>query len=188
MTLLEKTPLAIETALAGMLVLTPKRYSDARGSFMETYNEQLMRELGLPTRWCQDNFSLSKRNVIRGLHYQVVQPQGKLVRVLAGRALDVAVDLRRSSPSFGEHVAIELSAEAGTMLWIPEGLAHGFVALTEEVAFAYKVTDYYCAPGERTLLWNDAALGIAWPVGEDEAVLSEKDQAGTPFDRSETFA
>ena len=176
------------TALDGVLLLTPRQFADSRGMFMETYNHRAMEELGLPTFWPQDNFSLSKRNVVRGLHYQVTQPQGKLIRVQHGAALDVAVDIRRSSPNFGKSVAVELRSEDGAMLWIPPGFAHGFVALTETLAFAYKVTDYYSAAGERTILWNDPELGIDWPVSEAEALLSAKDADGMRFADAEVFA
>ncbi len=176
-----------ETALPGVLLLQPRQFSDARGMFMETYNQRAMEELGLPTHWPQDNFSLSRRNVVRGLHYQITEPQGKLIRVQHGAALDVAVDLRRSSPTFGKSVAIELRSEEGAMLWIPEGFAHGFVALTENLVFAYKVTGYYSAAGERTVLWNDPDLAIEWPVTEAEAILSSKDAAGTRFREAEVF-
>ena len=120
-------------------------------------------QAGLPDNWAQDNFSVSKKNVLRGIHYQVIKPQGKLVRVTSGAVLDVAVDLRRGSPSFAQHVAVELTGEKGEMLWIPEVFGHGFLALTEEVGFAYKVTDFYSPAGERTILWNDPELAIPWP-------------------------
>lgn len=175
-----------QTALPGVLLLTPRQFHDERGMFMETYSHKTMQELGLPTHWPQDNLSTSRRNVVRGLHYQVTQPQGKLVRVLAGVAWDVAVDLRRSSAHFGQHVAVELRAEDHQLLWIPPGFAHGFAALTEQVSFSYKVTDTYCAAGERTVLWNDPELGIAWPVGEP--VLSAKDRVGTRLAAAEVFA
>ncbi len=177
-----------ETALPGVLLLQPRQFSDSRGMFMETYNHRVMADLGLPTVWPQDNFSLSRRNVVRGLHYQITEPQGKLIRVQHGAALDVAVDLRRSSPNFGKSVAIELRSEEGSMLWIPVGFAHGFVALSDHLAFAYKVTDYYSAAGERTILWNDPDLGIDWPVSEAEAILSSKDAVGIPFRDAEVFA
>ncbi len=177
-----------ETALPGVLLLTPRQFADGRGMFMETYNQRAMEELGLPTVWPQDNFSLSRRNVVRGLHYQVTQPQGKLIRVQHGAALDVAVDLRRSSPHFGRSVTVELRAEDGAMLWIPPGFAHGFVAMTEPLGFAYKVTDYYSAAGERTILWNDPELGIDWGLPTEDAILSPKDAAGTRFAEAEVFA
>jgi dTDP-4-dehydrorhamnose 3,5-epimerase len=174
-----------ETRLPGVLLLTPTIYRDDRGAFMETFNSRRMAEAGLPANWVQDNFSISKKNVLRGIHYQVVQPQGKLVRVTHGAVLDVAVDLRRSSPAFGQHVAVELSGENGAMLWIPAGFGHAFVVLSDEAGFAYKVTDYYSPTGERTILWNDPDLAIKWPV--EKAIVSEKDRLGTRFKDAEIF-
>ncbi len=152
------------TRLPGVLVLTPAIYRDDRGAFMETFNLRQMAEAGLPANWVQDNFSISKKNVLRGIHYQIMQPQGKLVRVTHGAVLDVAVDLRRSSPAFGKHVAVELSGENGAMLWIPAGFGHAFLVLSDVAGFAYKVTDYYSPAGERTIVWNDPELAIAWPI------------------------
>jgi dTDP-4-dehydrorhamnose 3,5-epimerase len=126
--------------------------------------------------------------VLRGIHYQVIQPQGKLVRVAYGAALDVAVDLRRRSPAFGKHIAVELTGERGEMLWIPEGFGHGFLALTESVGFAYKVTDYYSPAGERTILWNDADLAVPWPVAAEDVIVSEKDNKGATLRNAEVFA
>jgi dTDP-4-dehydrorhamnose 3,5-epimerase len=177
-----------ETALPGVLVITPKIYADARGYFQETYNQRLMGEAGLPTVWVQDNFSFSKRNVLRGIHYQVTQPQGKLIRVTRGAVLDVAIDLRRSSSAFGKHAAVELSEENGQMLWIPAGIGHAFLVLSEVAGFAYKVTDYYSPAGERTIVWNDPDLAIPWPVAAEAAIVSEKDAAGTLFKDAEVFA
>jgi dTDP-4-dehydrorhamnose 3,5-epimerase len=177
-----------ETSLTGVLVLTPAIYRDNRGAFMETWNLRAMTEAGLPSTWLQDNFSVSKKNVVRGLHYQIGQPQGKLVRVTHGAVLDVAVDLRRSSPTFGKHVAVELDGESGRMLWIPAGFGHGFLVLSDTAGFAYKVTDYYSPSGERTVLWDDPELAIPWPVAADEAIVSEKDRKGTPFHEAEVFA
>jgi len=176
-----------ETALPGVLLLIPQIFRDSRGAFLETYNHRRMAEAGLPTVWLQDNFSQSKKNVLRGLHYQITQPQGKLVRVVHGAVLDVAVDLRRSSATFGRHVAVELTAETGNMLWIPPGFGHGFLALTEDVGFAYKVTDYYAPAAERTVVWNDPDLAIAWPIAADQAIVSEKDRAGSLLKDSELF-
>ena len=176
------------TAIPGILVLTPTIHRDNRGAFLETWNRQRMADAGLLGEWVQDNFSISKKNVLRGIHYQVMQPQGKLVRVAYGAALDVAVDLRRSSPTFGRHVAVELTAERGEMLWIPVGFGHAFLALTDEVGFAYKVTDYYSAAGERTILWNDPELGIPWPVRPQDVIISEKDARGKPFRNAEVFS
>ncbi len=178
----------IKTALPGVLILEPRIFKDARGAFCETYNERLMEQAGLPTRWVQDNFSLSKRNVVRGIHYQIRNTQGKLVRATHGAVWDVAVDLRRSSPTFGKYVGAELSGENGRMLWIPEGFGHGFVALSEMAGFAYKVTGYYSPADERTLLWNDPSLAIPWPVSAEEAVVSEKDQQGQTLQEAELFA
>jgi len=177
-----------ETALPGVLVLTPAIYRDDRGAFMETFNLRLMSEAGLPSNWVQDNFSLSKKNVLRGIHYQVVQPQGKLVRVTHGAVLDVAVDLRRSSPAFGRYAGVELSGENGKMLWIPAGFGHAFLVLSEAAGFAYKVTDYYAPARERTILWNDPELGIEWPVKAEEVIVSEKDRKGKLLREAEVFA
>lgn len=177
-----------ETPLAGVLIFTPKVHRDNRGAFWETWNDRVMRVAGLPAGFVQDNFSLSQKKVVRGIHYQTIQPQGKLVRATHGTALDVAVDLRRSSSTFGKHVAVELSVENGRMLWIPVGFGHAFLALSEMVGFAYKVTDYYCPAGERTILWNDQDLAIPWPIHESDAVVSEKDRKGSPFREAEVFA
>lgn len=177
-----------ETSLPGVLIITPKVYTDNRGAFWETWNHKAFEEAGMPCTWVQDNFSVSKKNVIRGLHYQIVQPQGKLIRVAFGAVLDVAVDLRRHSPHFGEHVAVEVSEENGRMLWIPEGFGHGFLVLSERAGFAYKVTDYYNPKGERTIVWNDPELGIEWPVKPEEAVVSEKDAQGATLASAEVFA
>jgi len=176
------------TALPGVLVLTPTIYRDSRGAFQETWNQRAMAEAGLPSNWVQDNYSVSKKNVLRGIHYQVIQPQGKLVRVAHGAVLDVAVDLRRSSPTFGRHVAVELSDENGSMLWIPAGFGHAFLALTDSVGFAYKVTDYYSPAGERTILWNDPEVGIAWPVDAGDVIISGKDNQGALLRDAEVFA
>jgi len=176
-----------ETRLSGVLLLTPTIYRDDRGAFMETFNERLMSEVGLPARWVQDNFSISKRNVIRGIHYQLTQAQGKLVRVTHGSVWDVVVDLRRHSPGFGQHLAAELSGENGRMLWIPVGFGHGFAVLSEQAGFAYKVTDYYSPTGERTIAWNDPELAIPWPVPAESAIISKKDQKGASFKSAEVF-
>jgi dTDP-4-dehydrorhamnose 3,5-epimerase len=176
-----------ETLLPGVMKLIPAVYRDNRGAFMETFNLRQMTEAGLPSNWVQDNFSVSKKNVLRGIHYQIMQPQGKLVRVTHGAVLDVAVDLRRSSPTFGRHVAVELNAEDGAMLWIPAGFGHAFLVLSEEAGFAYKVTDYYSQEGERTILWNDEELGIKWPIAAEAAIVSEKDRQGARFASAEVF-
>ncbi len=177
-----------ETALPGVLLLEPRIFRDDRGFFFETFNLAKVAELGLPAEWKQDNFSLSKKNVIRGLHYQIGQPQGKLVRVITGAALDVIVDLRKSSPTFGRHTTVELSGDSSRMVWIPEGFGHGFAALTETVALSYKVTDYYSPQSERCILWNDPALGIDWRIQPEDAILSAKDAIGMPLAQAEVFA
>lgn len=176
------------TPLAGVLILTPAIFKDNRGAFWETWNQRLMSDAGLPSIWVQDNFSFSKKNVLRGIHYQISQPQGKLVHVVHGSVLDVVVDLRRNSSTFGKHVAVTLDAESGRLLWIPEGFGHAFLALTDEVGFAYKVTDYYSREGERTVAWNDPDLAIPWPVSSEDAVISEKDRRGIAFREAQVFA
>jgi dTDP-4-dehydrorhamnose 3,5-epimerase len=177
-----------ETALPGVLLLSPKIFRDDRGEFFETFNLRNLTEAGLPSIWTQDNFSRSRKNVLRGIHYQIQQPQGKLVRVTHGAVLDVAVDLRRSSAYFGKHVAVKLDSESAEMLWIPVGFGHGFLALTESVGFAYKVTDYYSPAGERTITWNDPDLAIPWPISSSDAIVSSKDQQGALFRDAEVFA
>jgi len=176
-----------QTSLPGVLVLTPQIFKDSRGEFSETFNLRKIEEAGLPGVWVQDNFSLSKKNVLRGIHYQITQPQGKLVRVAHGAVLDVAVDIRRASNTFGKYFAIELNAESGNMLWIPQGFGHAFLALTDQVAFAYKVTDYYSPASERTIVWNDPEIAIPWPVDAADAIISDKDQAGSLLRDAELF-
>jgi dTDP-4-dehydrorhamnose 3,5-epimerase len=177
-----------ETRLPGVLLITPAVYRDDRGAFMETFNLGRMTEAGLPSTWVQDNFSISKKNVVRGIHYQITQPQGKLVRVTHGAVWDVAVDLRRNSATFGKHVGVELSGENAQMLWIPVGFGHGFAVLSEEAGFAYKVTNDYSPAGERTIVWNDTELAIPWPVKTETAIVSEKDQRGAAFNDADLFA
>jgi len=177
-----------ETSLPGVLIITPRIFSDNRGAFWETWNHKAFEEAGMPCTWVQDNFSVSKKNVLRGIHYQITQAQGKLVRVAYGAVLDVAIDLRRNSPCFGKHVAVELTEDNGRMLWIPEGFGHGFLVLSEQAGFAYKVTDYYNPKGERTIVWNDPQLAIQWPVKPEEAIVSEKDAQGATLATAEVFA
>jgi dTDP-4-dehydrorhamnose 3,5-epimerase len=177
-----------ETALPGVLLLTPRIFRDDRGAFMETWNLRAFEEAGLPSNLVQDNYSTSCKNVLRGIHYQVIQPQGKLVRVARGAVLDVAVDLRRSSPTYAKHIAVELSEDNGQMLWIPPGFGHAFFVLSDVAGFAYKVTDYYSPVGERTILWNDPDLAISWPVSDDFILLSVKDRAGAKLREAEVFA
>jgi dTDP-4-dehydrorhamnose 3,5-epimerase len=175
------------TAIPDVLLLEPKVFGDARGFFVEPYNKRAFREAtGLEVDFVQDNHSRSAKGVLRGLHYQIRQPQGKLIRVLAGRIYDVAVDLRRSSATFGKWVGMELDAEAMRMLWIPPGFAHGFSVLSEAADVFYKTSDFYAAGHERILAWNDPALGIAWPLS-GEPVLSEKDRGGRPLHAADTY-
>jgi dTDP-4-dehydrorhamnose 3,5-epimerase len=176
------------SALPGVLVIEPQVFLDERGFFFESFNERRFAELtGLRPQFVQDNHSKSLRNVVRGLHYQVGSPQGKLVRVVAGAIFDVVVDLRRSSPTFGQWHGIELSAENRRQLWIPPGFAHGFLATSDSAECVYKTTDYWSPAHERTLLWNDPALGIRWPLA-GAPILSGKDQAGAPLAQAEVFA
>ena len=176
-----------QTSLPGVLLLTPRIFADNRGAFWETWDQHSMEKAGLPGSWVQDNFSLSKKNVLRGIHYQITQPQGKLVRATHGSILDVAVDLRHNSPNFGMHVAIELSGENGKMLWIPVGFGHALLALSESAGVAYKITDYYCPAGERTIAWNDPDLAIPWPVTPETVIQSDKDRAGVLLRNAELF-
>lgn len=176
------------TALEGVLLLEPTVFEDERGYFYESFNARRFAELtGLNPVFVQDNQSRSQHNVVRGLHYQVEVPQGKLVRVVSGRVFDVVVDLRLASPTFGQWIGTELSDENRRQLWVPPGCAHGFVTLSDAAECLYKTTEYWSAPHERTLLWNDPALGIDWPL-TGAPVLSAKDRAGTPLARAEVFA
>lgn len=168
------------SSLPDVLVVEPRIHGDARGSFFESWNRRAFAEAGIDADFVQDNHSRSVRGVLRGLHYQIEHAQGKLVRVTAGAVLDVAVDLRRSSPTFGRHVAVELSSANRRMLWIPPGYAHGFIVVSEAAEFLYKTTDYWYPAHERTLLWSDPALAIAWPAAL-APVLAPRDAAGTPL-------
>ena len=177
----------IETDIPGVLILEPKVYRDSRGHFFESYNRRTFREAtGVDVEFVQDNESLSSRNVLRGLHYQIRQPQGKLVRVVAGEIYDVAVDLRRSSPTFGKWTSAILSSGVRPMIWIPQGFAHGFLVLSEQAIIIYKTTDYYAPEHERTLAWNDRSVGVLWPL-EGSPLLSDKDGRGTALAEAETF-
>ena len=180
---------AVPTALAGVLVIEPAVFGDARGAFFESWNRRAFAQLvGRDVDFVQDNHSISSRGVLRGLHYQLdPRAQGKLVRVVAGEVYDVAVDLRRSSPTFGRWVGERLSAANRRMMWIPEGFAHGFLVLSDVAEFLYKTSDYYAPEQERTLLWNDAAVGVQWPL-EGAPVLKPKDAAGTPLAAAATFS
>jgi dTDP-4-dehydrorhamnose 3,5-epimerase len=177
----------IPTSLNGVFVLEPRVFGDERGFFFESYNERVMAQAGLSERFVQDNHSFSCRNVLRGLHYQVKNAQGKLVRVAEGEILDVAVDLRRSSASFGRWEAVRLSGENKRMLWIPAGFAHGFCVLSETAHVLYKATNFYSPEDERTLAWNDPDLKINWELS-GEPIVSAKDQRGIAFRRAEVFA
>ena len=178
----------IETRLPGVLIIEPKVFGDERGFFMETWNAKTFAEHGLDLTFVQDNQSRSEKHSLRGLHYQIKQPQGKLVRVTAGRAFDVAVDLRRSSPHFGKWDGVELSAENKRMLWVPPGFAHGFLALEDGTDFLYKCTDFYAPERERALLWNDPEIGIIWPLPTHAApILSAKDRAGSRLAEAEIY-
>jgi dTDP-4-dehydrorhamnose 3,5-epimerase len=174
------------TQIPGVLIVEPTVFGDDRGFFLESFNEREMRNIGIDAHFVQDNHSHSQRNVLRGLHYQINQSQGKLVRVVSGEVFDVAVDVRRDSPTFGKWVGVELSAENKRMFWLPPGLAHGFVVLSESADFLYKVTDYYAQEFERTILWNDPDLAIDWPL-VGQPILSSKDAAGKTFREAEVF-
>ena len=176
----------IPTSLPGMFILEPRVFGDERGFFLESYNERALAEIGIPERFVQDNHSCSQRNVLRGLHYQIRQPQGKLVRVVEGEVIDVAVDLRRSSPTFGSWEAVRLSGESKRILWIPAGFAHGFRVTSEKAHVLYKATDYYAPQHERTLAWNDPDLNINWEL-DGAPIVSAKDQRGVALRDAETF-
>ncbi len=177
----------VETSIPDVLIIEPKVFGDERGFFYESFNAAAFEAAtGLKRQFVQDNHSKSQRGVLRGLHYQIQHPQGKLVRVVAGEVFDVAVDLRKSSPSFGRWFGTHLSAQNQRQLWIPEGFAHGFVVLSESAEFLYKTTDYYAPEHERSLLWNDPELGIQWPFDEAPQ-LSAKDQAGKLLRDAELF-
>jgi dTDP-4-dehydrorhamnose 3,5-epimerase len=174
-----------KTTLPEVLLLEPRVFRDARGFFLESYNERTMEEAGLNQYFVQDNHSFSLHNVLRGLHYQM-RPQGKLVRVVVGEILDVAVDLRRSSPAFGQSCAIHLSESNQQMLWIPAGFAHGFRVMSENAQVLYKATDFYDPASERTIAWNDPDLKIDWKI-DKPPVVSAKDSAGVTFRQAEVF-
>jgi len=177
----------LPTILREVLIVEPKVFGDERGFFLEVYNRETFVKHGLPAEFVQDNHSGSQKGVLRGLHYQIRRPQGKLVRALRGAIYDVAVDLRRGSEQFGRWVAVELSAENKRQLWVPPGFAHGFLTLTEFAEVSYKVTELYAPQHERSLLWNDPALGIPWPL-EGDPILSAKDRQGVALAAAETYA
>lgn len=177
----------LQTDIPEVLIIEPQVFGDDRGFFFESFNQQRWQEkTGLSTTFVQENHSRSARNVLRGLHYQIRQPQGKLVRVIAGEVFDVAVDLRRSSPAFGRWAGVHLSAANKRQFWVPEGFAHGFAVLSEAAEFLYLTTDYYAPEYERAILWNDPDLGIDWPLA-DQPLLSAKDQDATLFRDAEYY-
>jgi dTDP-4-dehydrorhamnose 3,5-epimerase len=179
-----------ETKLDGVKVITPAKIGDDRGWFAEMYNARKFEEAGLPLHFVQDNQSMSKRGVLRGLHYQVGKPQGKLVRVVEGEVFDIAVDIREKSTTFGQWFGVNLTAELGNMLWIPVGFAHGFLVLSDRAQVLYKVTDYYYPEGDRAIKWDDPQIGIKWPldaIKPMEPILSEKDLAAKPLDEADKF-
>ena len=178
----------IETGIEGCLLIEPKVFGDERGFFLESWNARAFADAGLDLEFVQDNHSRSARGVLRGLHYQKPNPQGKLVRVVAGAVYDAVVDLRRSSPTFGRSAGFELSARNKRLLWVPPGLAHGFLTLEDGTDFLYKCTGFYDPSSEHSLLWNDPAVGVDWPLEGMEPLLSEKDRDGVPFAKAELFA
>jgi len=178
----------IETSLDDVKILEPRVFGDERGFFLESWNQQVFADNGLPTHFVQDNHSRSQRGVLRGLHYQIRNPQGKLVRVTQGEVFDVAVDMRKSSLQFGKWFGVLLSETNQRQLWVPPGFAHGFYVVSESADFQYKCTDYYAPEHERSLLWSDPNVGIEWPVGAGgEPVLAAKDAAGLPLDQCDVY-
>ncbi|MGB8214444.1 MAG: dTDP-4-dehydrorhamnose 3,5-epimerase [Anaerolineales bacterium] len=178
----------VRTKIPDIVIISPKVFGDARGFFLETFREDLFSEFGITSKFVQDNHSGSQQGILRGLHYQVRQTQGKLVRVIAGEIFDVAVDLRRSAVTFGHWVGEVLSANDKKQIWIPPGFAHGFYVISDWAEVVYKVTDYYASEWERSLLWNDPALGIQWPlINGKPPVLSEKDKHGKLLSEAEVF-
>ena len=182
---------AFPTAIDGVFILEPKLFGDARGFFTESYNRRVFEELtGARVDFVQDNHSRSAKGVLRGLHYQIAQSQGKLVRVVRGAVFDVAVDIRKSSPTFGQWVGVELTEDNHRQLWVPAGMAHGFVVLSDSADFLYKATDFYAPQHERGIAWNDPAIGIAWPLaahGIVQPLLSDKDRAAPPLAQAEVY-
>ncbi len=178
----------IPTAISEVIRIKPKTFADARGFFLETFQAKIYKEAGIASNFVQDNHSGSKRGVLRGLHYQIKHPQGKLVWAIVGEVFDVAVDLRKTSPTFGKWIGVTLSAETKEQLWLPPGFAHGFYTLSEWAEILYKATDFYAPEWERTLLWNDPQIGIEWPlIGGNQPVLSEKDAQGTLLVSAELY-
>jgi dTDP-4-dehydrorhamnose 3,5-epimerase len=178
----------IATSIAEIKILEPIVFGDDRGFFIESWNSATFKAVGIDAQFVQDNHSRSMRGVLRGLHYQIKHAQGKLIRVVTGSAFDVVVDIRKTSPSFGKSVSVELSAKNKRMLWVPPGFAHGFLCLEDGTDFLYKCTDFYAPEHEKTLLWNDPALRIDWPLKNITPILSDKDNRGLPLAHAETFA
>jgi len=174
------------TRLPDVLLVEPRVFEDARGHFFESWNARSLAAAGIDATFVQDNHSHSRRGVLRGLHYQIQHPQGKLVRCVKGEVYDVAVDMRKSSPSFGRSVGVALSEDNRRILWVPPGFAHGFCVISDAADFLYKTTDYWFPEHERTLLWNDPALGIAWPIA-GAPIVNAKDATGTPFAAAEAY-
>lgn len=177
----------VDTPLSDVLVLEPKVLADSRGYFLEAFNERVFADIGIRERFVQDNQSFSTQNVLRGLHYQVQKPQGKLVRVIVGEILDVAVDLRKSSSTFGRWCAVRLSCDNKRMMWIPAGFAHGFRVISQSTQVLYKTTEFYMPELERTIVWNDPILKIDWELQDQPIIISAKDRDGTPFESAERF-
>jgi len=178
----------LRTSIPEILILEPKVFGDERGFFMETYQARQFADLGIPTQFVQDNHSGSRQGILRGLHYQICQAQGKLVRVISGEIFDVAVDLRKTSPTFGKWVGATLSAQNKHLIWIPAGFAHGFYVLSDWAEIVYKASDYYALEWERSILWNDPDIGIEWPlIDQQPPTLSAKDANGMPFKVAETY-
>ncbi|MFK8031707.1 MAG: dTDP-4-dehydrorhamnose 3,5-epimerase [Gammaproteobacteria bacterium] len=177
-----------ETRLPGVITIEPAVFGDSRGFFMETWEERKFAEAGIHERFVQDNYSSSRRGILRGIHYQIKQPQGKLVRVTSGAVFDVVVDLRRSSSHFGEWYGTELSADNKKMMWVPPGFGHGFFVVSEQADFAYKCTDFYASEHERNLVWNDPDVGIEWPsMTQNEPTLSDNDRNGQLLSEAELY-
>jgi dTDP-4-dehydrorhamnose 3,5-epimerase len=183
----ETTVKFIPTPLPGVLLIEPKIFQDERGFFLESYQKKHFSEAGIPFDFVQDNHSKSCQGVLRGMHYQIKQPQGKLLRVVVGEIYDVALDLRKNSPSFGKWFGTYLSAESKQMLWVPPGFAHGFYVTSPQAELLYKATDYYAPQWERTILWNDPGVNIEWPVKDGLPILSPKDEAGISFVAAEVY-
>ncbi len=177
----------IPLSIPDVILIQPDVHRDARGFFFESWQKNKFAKAGIDQEFVQDNHSRSSKDVLRGLHYQIRQPQGKLIRAIVGEVFDVAVDLRRSSPSFGKWVGVNLSSENFNMLWIPPGFAHGFLVLSDVAEFVYKATDFYAPQYERCILWNDRDLGIDWPISGHEPILSEKDSKGKLFREAEVY-